>query len=118
MRTRRTDSSLTNLARQLSDEFEQMGLERERELERGSTLYAGSVESSLRPGGLARRPTEGSLQFLFEEVVALSATPPEDRMGDTIHAFKATETLPEDVLSSRASSFIEANEDDDPTGEQ
>lgn len=117
MRTRRTDSSLTNLARQLSDEFEQMGLERERELERGSTLYTGSVASSLRAGGLARRPTEGSLQFLFEEVVALSASPPEDTMDDTIHAFKATETLPEDVLSSRASSFIEANEDDDPTGE-
>ncbi|KAF8196099.1 hypothetical protein BJ912DRAFT_1082997 [Pholiota molesta] len=110
MRTHRTDSSLTNLARQLSDEFEQM----ERERERSSSLYSQSVTSSLRQ---QRRPTEGSLQFVFEEMHR-SASPTEGIMDDPIHAFKASETLPEDVISSRASSFIEGTaEDDDPTAD-
>lgn len=112
MRTRRTDSSLTNLARQLSDELEQMGLEQEI-----PNHHAGSMTSSLQQPSIVRRPTEGSLQFLFEEV-SMSVSPPDDQMDDTIQAFKPTGRLPEDVLSSRASSFIEGTaEDDDPTGE-
>ncbi|KAF8957848.1 hypothetical protein BDZ97DRAFT_1844340 [Flammula alnicola] len=111
MRNRRTDSSLTSLARQLTDEFEQMALEQERT----SSQYSQSATSSSRQqSSLMRRPTEGSLQFVFEEM-RVSESPPAASMADPIHAFKPSETLPEDVLSSRASSFIENNEDDDPT---
>lgn len=41
-----------------------------------------------------------------------------DRMDDTIDAFKVTETLPEYALTSRTLLFIEAIEDDDPSGEK
>jgi hypothetical protein len=149
---RRTgSSSLTNLARQLSDEFEQIAMERERERtssqyssgngnflyedqrvslsgissrqqSRGSSISGGTGAGV---GGLVRRPTaEGrSLEFVFEEVIPMSSSPTSDRegmslgMADPIHAFKpSSDTLPEDVESSRASSFIESNEGDDPTG--
>lgn len=148
---RRTgSSSLTNLARQLSDEFEQMAIERERERtssqyssRNGNFLYEDQVASpsavssrhlskgssssggtGAGVGGLVRRPTvEGrGLEFVFEEVVAESSSQMSDResmglgMADPIHAFKPSDTLPEDVQSSRTSSFIESSEGDDPTG--
>jgi serine/arginine repetitive matrix protein 2 len=148
---RRTgSSSLTNLARQLTDEFEQMAMERERERtssqysngngsflyedqrvvpsgvssrqqSRGSSISGGT---GVGVGGLVRRPTAegGSLEFVFEEVIPMSSSPTSDREGfglelaDPIHAFKPSDTLPEDVQSSRASSFIESSDGDDPTG--
>ncbi|KAF9479326.1 hypothetical protein BDN70DRAFT_993541 [Pholiota conissans] len=108
MRSHRTDSSLTNLARQLNDEFEQMARDHERE----SSQYSQSVVSSMRQQ--SRRPTEASLQFVFEEMQR-SASPVEDNMADPIQAFKPSGRLPEDVISSRASSFIENSTKDDPT---
>ena len=148
---RRTgSSSLTNLARQLTDEFEQIAMERERE--RTSSQYSNGNASFLYEdqrvlpsgvssrqqsrgssisggtgagvGGLVRRPTAegGNLEFVFEEVIPMSSSPTSDREGlglelaDPIHAFKPSDTLPEDVQSSRASSFIESSEGDDPTG--
>jgi len=148
---RRTESSgLTNLARQLNDEFEQMALERgiertssqyssgngvflyedqrasssgisSRQLSRGSSISGGTGAGV---GGLVRRPTgDGrSLEFVFEEVTPMSSSPTSEHggldlsMADPIHAFKPSDTLPEDVQSSRASSFIESSEGDDPTG--
>ena len=145
---RRTgSSSLTNLARQLSDEFEQMAMERERErtssqhsngngsfsyedqrvLPSGISSRQQSRGSSISggTGGLVRRPNTaegGGLEFVFEEVIPMTSSPTSDHEGlgmglaDPIHAFKPSDTLPEDVQSSRASSFIESSEGDDPTG--
>ena len=149
-RRRTESSSLTNLARQLNDEFEQMALERglertssqyssgngtflyedqrasssgvsSRQLSRGSSLSGGN---GVGVGGLVRRPTgDGrSLEFVFEEVTPMSSSPTSEHgglgmgMADPIHAFEPSDTLPEDVQSSRASSFIESSDGDDPTG--
>jgi hypothetical protein len=65
------------------------------------------------------------LQFVFEEVIPLSESQPNDNqvlemgmgLAAPIHAFSpSSDTLPEDVRASGASSFMENNEDDDPTG--
>lgn len=113
MPNRRTGSSLTSLARKLSEEFEMLSHERERS---SNSQYSQSPSSSQRPSRMTRRPTDGSLQFVFEEMT-ISASPPNES-NDPIHAFHASGALPEDVQpDSRASSFIEGtDEDDDPTG--
>ncbi|PPQ70861.1 hypothetical protein CVT26_014084 [Gymnopilus dilepis] len=125
MPNRRTgNSSLTSLARQLTDEFEAMALERlgERFAEgRSSSQFSQSPTNSFRRQTPLRRPTDSSLQFVFEEVLAGSAQENGARDSmivddhEPIHAFQPSETLPEDVQSSRASSFIEGTVEDDPT---
>jgi hypothetical protein len=110
LRTRRTGSGLTSLARQLSEEFEQM----ERERERTDSQYSRSSGSVRLPLGLARRPTESSLQFVFEEGQR-SASPLQEETAadlDTTEVFKPPFAVPEDVHSSN-SSFVERTMEDE-----
>ena len=110
LRTRRTGSGLTSLARQLSEEFEQM----ERERERTDSQYSRSSGSVRLPLGLARRPTESSLQFVFEEGQR-SASPLQEESAadlDTTEVFKPPFAVPEDVHSSN-SSFVERTMEDE-----
>jgi hypothetical protein len=156
LRNRGTGSNLSSLARKLSEEFEQMALERERDgtssqysmsqysnshsYENHRRSQSANASSASRHqsgltgvfdgaggGTLVRRPTleGGSLQFVFEEVIPLSESQPNDNqvlemgmgLAAPIHAFSpSSDTLPEDVRASGASSFMENNEDDDPTG--
>lgn len=114
-RSRRTGSGLTSLARQLSAEFEQMTLERERERERereSSHYSRDSIPMSPRPAPV-RRPTDMSLEFVFEETSQFgsrngSVSPPDQ---STISAFHPSVNIPEDVESSRASSPVDPDED-------
>ncbi|KAH9478208.1 hypothetical protein JR316_0008661 [Psilocybe cubensis] len=109
MPNRRTGSSLTSLARKLSEEFEMLSHERERS---SNSQYSQSPPSSQRPSRMNRHPTEGSLQFVFEEM-GVSGSPPNDS-NDPILAFHASGVLPEDVQAdSRASSFIQGTDEDD-----
>ncbi|RDB26946.1 hypothetical protein Hypma_005028 [Hypsizygus marmoreus] len=95
---RRGGSGLTSLARQLSEEFEHIALERD-----GSQYTRSSITDPL--GSIARRPTDSTLEFVFEE-----ASPPND---STISAFQPSSAkIPEDVESSRASSPLEPDEDE------
>lgn len=115
MQGRRTESGLTSLARQLSEEFELMALERER----SSSQYSFTRSSSRQQGShISRRPTDGSLQFVFEEASQSESLPELDDDHPAIHAFQPSGSLPEDVESSRASSLIERmkTEDEDDTG--
>lgn len=111
-RGRRTGSGLTSLARQLSEEFEQMALERT------SSQYSRSSTSIFQNNSLTRRPTEGSLEFLFEE--PLQDSPDQESFNhsrEAIMAFKPSVNLPEDVESSRASTPLDDLEDaEDQTG--
>lgn len=112
-----TGSGLTSLARQLSEEFEQMALERERT----NSQYSYSASSVLANNNATQRLADGSLRFVFEE-----SPHPESPISiaeefSSAHgpalAFKPSGTLPEDVESSRASSVIsQGEEDDDDTG--
>lgn len=116
-RNQRTGSNLTSLARQLSEEFEQMAFERERT----SSQYSYSASSVLANNNATQRPADGSLRFVFDgsphpesptsiaEALSFAHSP--------ALAFKPSGTLPEDVESSRASSVIpQGEEDDDDTG--
>ncbi|KAF8802733.1 hypothetical protein BYT27DRAFT_7196275 [Phlegmacium glaucopus] len=107
----RTESGLTTLARQLSEEFEQMALERRR----SSSQYSSKPSSRQQSSNISRRPTDGSLQFVFEEPDPSESLPELDHPA--IQAFQPSGTLPEDVESSRASSLIERieTEDEDET---
>ncbi|KAJ7178957.1 hypothetical protein C8R46DRAFT_1071991 [Mycena filopes] len=89
----RTGSGLTSLARQLSQEFEEL-----RAMRRSGTSVAFS-----------RFPTENDIQFIFTdsdmsrgvlEEEPVRAESPEE----ALHAFHPSNHLPEDVESSRASS--------------
>lgn len=108
----RTESGLTSLARELNQEFELMALERERTT---SGSQYDSTSSRQYSSGVSRRPTEGSLQFVFEEAEAgsLSGSSLSGFERPAIHAFYPSNTLPEDVESSRASSVIERAEVED-----
>jgi len=113
MPNRRTGSTtLTTLARQLSDEFEQMALEHTRENE-GNRWSQPNTVSSRQNSDMSRRPTEGSLQFVFEGMSNVETSPEDAILSNSGQAFKASETLPEDVESSRASSFIENTEEEE-----
>ncbi|EDR03578.1 uncharacterized protein LACBIDRAFT_295200 [Laccaria bicolor S238N-H82] len=112
-RNRRTGSGLTSLARQLSEEFEQMALERERT----SSQYSYSASSVLANNNVTQRPADGSLRFVFE-----GSPHPEspisiaEEFSPAHHptlAFKPSGALPEDVESSRASSVIPQGEEED-----
>ncbi|EAU89684.1 hypothetical protein CC1G_10711 [Coprinopsis cinerea okayama7 len=100
-RSRRTGSGLTSLARQLSEEFEQM------ERDRASSQY--STGGSLRQDSLGRKTANGGLEFVFEEVRTDSPT----QMGhvhdhetdeDPTLRLKPPFSVPEDVASFVASS--------------
>ena len=108
--SRRTGSGLTSLARQLSEEFEELNAQRE--------LSSYSDSSSSRPaqhqGDFAGRTTvDTNLQFVFSDTQTTSPTRSNvDLSRGSILAFH---NLPEDVGSSRASSIMERSlsEDDD-----
>jgi hypothetical protein len=134
LRSRRTGSGLTSLARQLSQEFEQLERERERE-RRSSSLVStpiNSASASISGGGssvsgsgrLGRRTLggEGSLQFVFEEMPR-SASPMNEEEGedgdqDRTQVFKPSFSIPEDVHSSSSSSLADrtVEHDEDETG--
>lgn len=110
---RRAGSGLTSLARQLNEEFEQMTNERE------GSQYSRSSTMDL-PGSISRRPTDSTLEFVFEETsqpASLSSTGGVSLIGrSTISAFHPSPVyIPEDVESSRASSPLELEEDDTGT---
>ena len=113
MQNHKTESGLTSLARQLSEEFELMALERERSSSQYSSILSSTGQQS---GSVSRRPTDDSLHFVFEE--ATQSELPAELDLPTIHAFHPSGTLPEDVESSRASSIIERIEtgEEDDTG--
>lgn len=115
MRTsRNTESGLTTLARQLSEEVEMMALERERLGSQYSASMSSPLSRQQSRSVCSRQPTEGSLQFVFED-----AGQSELLDHPATHAFQPSDNLPEDVESSRASSLIErieVDEDEDDTG--
>ncbi|KAJ7490390.1 hypothetical protein B0H11DRAFT_2278109 [Mycena galericulata] len=99
----RTGSGLTSLARQLSQEFEEL-----RAIRYGARSASMDSQSSI--SRFSRFPTENDIQFIFTESDLSRAvqdpdrpTPPEEAMS----AFRASSHLPEDVESSRASSPID-----------
>ncbi|KAG5644199.1 hypothetical protein DXG03_008862 [Asterophora parasitica] len=98
---RQAGSGLTTLARQLSEELESMALARPSMTE--------------LPGSTSRRPTDSTLEFVFEET-----SPPESSTTgrtppghSTISPFQPSAArIPEDVESFRTSSPLEADEDE------
>ncbi|KAJ7683976.1 hypothetical protein B0H17DRAFT_1073156 [Mycena rosella] len=101
----RTGSGLTSLARQLSQEFEEMRAIHHR----ARTESMGSDSSISRFSG--RFPMENDIQFIFSESEmsrAVGEAPvrlglPEEAMS----AFRASGHIPEDVESSRVSSPLD-----------
>lgn len=120
----RTASGLTSLAQQLTDEFEQIAEEfRDSSLQytprSGPVSSTGTTMGSSRGPSIARRPTNGSFPFVFEEPAGEEPAPSAHPIQDSpLQAFKASDTLPEDVLSSRASSFMEPEDDEENTGKR
>ncbi|KAF7352626.1 hypothetical protein MVEN_01228300 [Mycena venus] len=97
----RTGSGLTSLARQLSQEFEELRAIRHQE-------HAGSVDSESSISRFSRFPTEADLQFVFadsrsELLRAIEPVRPQ-LPPEAMSAFHPSSHLPEDVVSSRASS--------------
>lgn len=83
--SRRTRSGLTTLARQLSQEFED--------------LAAEFGESGLED--------DSKLRFVLSDTTSLQDASPEGIRAENIPAFRPSENIPEDVQSSRASSIME-----------
>lgn len=107
----KTESGLSSLARQLSQEFELITRERERSSQHSSMRSSARQQS----GRVSRQPTVGSLEFVFEEAHHSEPVPELDPRH-AIHAFQPSDSLPEDVGSSRASSIIERADAEDETG--
>ncbi|KAJ7714313.1 hypothetical protein DFH07DRAFT_1016540 [Mycena maculata] len=109
----RTGSGLTSLARQLSQEFEEL-----RAIRHGARSDSMGSDSSI--SRFSRFPTENDIQFIFTESDMSRAIP--DPVGptpphETMSAFHPSSHLPEDVESSRTSSPINAppgDEEDEP----
>jgi hypothetical protein len=98
----RTGSGLTSLARQLSQEFEELRAGRHRE---GS----GSVDSESSISRFSRFPTENDIQFVFADSRSEMLRAMGELMGpeapqEAMSAFHPSSHLPEDIVSSRASS--------------
>lgn len=115
LRSRRTGSGLTSLARQLSEEYEHM------ERERTNSQYSYSSSSGRAASGLVRRPTNSSLKFVFEEMPR-SASPMAEEVEegeevdpDATEVFKPAFRVPEDVHSSASSIVERPVEDEDDT---
>ncbi|TFK38252.1 hypothetical protein BDQ12DRAFT_631544 [Crucibulum laeve] len=110
---RRTGSGLTTLARQLSEEFDAMAIEREQT----NSQYSQSSPSISGQSISRRPPTDGSLAFVLEEVGRSES--PTSGIGvfvgevDPMLAFKPSVSIPEDIESSRASTPMEKIEDED-----
>jgi serine/arginine repetitive matrix protein 2 len=116
----RTGSGLTSLARQLSQEFEELRAVRHRT----HTDSMGSDSSISRFSG--RFPTETDIHFVFGDSEMSRGVDEEDPVLPaesevvSLSAFRASSHLPEDVESSRASSPIDGpvgGEDEDDHGE-
>lgn len=122
MQRHKAESGLTSLARKLSQEFELMTRERERRSSQHSSMQSSSRHQSVGGGGgggggcISRQPTVRacSLEFVFEEAIHSEPGPELDRHA--IQAFYPSDSLPEDVESSRASSVIETADGEDETG--
>ena len=113
----KTESGLTSLARQLSQEFELIARAREK-----SGQHSPSIQSPTRQlqrgttsSTISRQPTVHSLEFVFEESSSPSQSEPPVPELDR-HAFQPSDSLPEDVESSRTSSVIEIVDAEDETG--
>ncbi|KAG6868080.1 hypothetical protein C0993_007757 [Termitomyces sp. T159_Od127] len=103
---RRVESELASLARQLSQELEQMTLEQEGRRDLHSSMR--ELQSSV-----SRKLTSSTLEFVFEE----TSSPVSETTGlsppcqHTIPPFQpSSANVPEDVELSRASSLIDPSE--------
>jgi hypothetical protein len=94
----RTGSGLTSLARQLSQEFEELRAIRQER--------SGSVDSESSISRFSRFPTENDIHFVFADSRSeMSRTMNEPvPLPEAMSAFHPSSHLPEDVVSSRASS--------------
>ena len=101
---RNKESGLTSLARQLSQEFDMITQERERSSQHSSIP---SPTRQQQRGLVSRQPTIRSLEFVSEEASHPEPVPELDLHA--IQAFQPSNSLPEDVESSRASSVIESS---------
>jgi serine/arginine repetitive matrix protein 2 len=114
-RSNRTASGLTSLARQLSQELE--------ELNAVDSASQSEMTSGQRLGGLkGRRPPELStdLHFVLSEMGRSRSNSPNGQTSPLHLPFEKTHVqpspiIPEDVESSRASSPLEQPEDEDHT---
>ncbi|KAJ7180298.1 hypothetical protein C8R43DRAFT_396420 [Mycena crocata] len=106
----RTGSGLTSLARQLSQEFEELRAIRHR-------TTSESMESESSISRFSRFPTENDIQFIFTEsemARSISEDPIRPPLPEaTLSAFQPSSHLPEDVESSRTSSPMNGQLDDD-----
>ncbi|KAJ7639042.1 hypothetical protein FB45DRAFT_1055233 [Roridomyces roridus] len=103
----RTGSGLTSLARQLSQEFEEMRAMR-------TGVHSMHTESSI--SRFSRFPLENDIHFVFadSELSRGLANPDRPALPDeAMSAFHPSSHLPEDVESSRASSPIDAPPEED-----
>lgn len=113
---RRPASGLTTLARKLSEEYEQLSVH-----DQTNSQYSQSSASPRPP--YARRPTEGSLEFVFEEMTHPDSLSKDAYASEPGHIgvvlpFGSEENIPEDVASASSMENEKVGEDDseDPTG--
>ena len=105
VRRNKAESGLTSLARHLSEEFELITQERER-LSRHSSIQTPTPQQM---GTLSRQLTVRSYKFVSEEASHPELVPELERHA--IQAFRPSDSLPEDIESSRASSDIESTDE-------
>ncbi|KAF9444917.1 hypothetical protein P691DRAFT_762968 [Macrolepiota fuliginosa MF-IS2] len=110
---RRSVSGLTTLARKLSEEYEQLSIQ-----EPSSSQHSRS-SGSLRPP-YVRRPTEGSLEFVFEEMPHPDSPTQGDYPYESPHPrvalpFGPEKNIPEDVSASSVDHGDENEEDENET---
>ncbi|KAJ3561660.1 hypothetical protein NP233_g10062 [Leucocoprinus birnbaumii] len=96
----RPASGLTSLARKLSQEYERLST-RERAESQYSRSSSSMVTGSSRPG-TSRRPTDASLEFVFERTVQGVHTH-EHGEDESALPFEPEEIVPEDVKSMTSS---------------
>jgi serine/arginine repetitive matrix protein 2 len=104
-------SGLSTLAHKLSREYEQLSSR-----ERASSQSGDSVAmASPRPSPI-RKPTEGSLEFVFEETRPMSTgEQPNAGQGLGLSSFRHQDNIPEDVASvftTGTDKEVEASEDE------
>ncbi|KAJ7240333.1 hypothetical protein B0H12DRAFT_1134986 [Mycena haematopus] len=98
----RTGSGLTTLARQLSQEFEELRVMRQQ-------TRSESLDSESSISRFSRFPTENDIQFVFADsrsdmLRSIGEQVQSDPSSEAMLAFHPSNHLPEDVVSSRASS--------------
>ncbi|XP_006463545.1 hypothetical protein AGABI2DRAFT_179868, partial [Agaricus bisporus var. bisporus H97] len=112
----RRTSGLTTLARKLSEEYEQLS-HKERTSSQHS-LSSDSVVMGSPRSPLIQKPTEGSLEFVFEEPRSAELSPDgqpinEQRLG--FQSFRHQDNIPEDIVSVSSTGTgkeVEASEDE------